>query len=382
MELIYGLAALQGLVFVAFLLFQKKQRTANYLLAAYILMISFTLTISYLNETGLLIKFPFLIGLDAAVPYLCGPFLWIYVCLVTSNDRRLGWKDVWHLIPFLGHSFYVFFTIIIQPEAFKIGLVEGSTQVSNPLILFVSNTLKTVHAFIYYYFTFRRLKHYENQLSINASQDEMVQLRWLRWLMVLIMSVSVIMFMGVISFVTLPWENVSSTAVALINVFLFVLVYAIGFFALKYPQLFHQLTPMLAVQGIGSEKYAQSTLSAQESQEEWTRLKGLMEMDKPFSITNLTIADLAERMGKSTKSLSQIINENSGQNFFNFINSYRINEFKNKAVDPTNAHLTLMAIASECGFASKSSFHSIFKKHEGCTPRQFLQQQGIETIAN
>jgi len=74
----------------------------------------------------------------------------------------------------------------------------------------------------------------------------------------------------------------------------------------------------------------------------------------------------------STNHLSQVINENLDKNFFDFVNGYRVEMVKQKMKDPSNKNYTLLSLAYDCGFNSKSSFNAIFKKYTGSTPSQYL----------
>jgi len=74
-----------------------------------------------------------------------------------------------------------------------------------------------------------------------------------------------------------------------------------------------------------------------------------------------------------THQLSRVINEHFGRNFFDFINGYRVAEVKRKILDPAYAHFSLLGIAFESGFNSKSAFNRVFKKITGQTPSQFKE---------
>ena len=104
-----------------------------------------------------------------------------------------------------------------------------------------------------------------------------------------------------------------------------------------------------------------------------------MQSEKPFLRTKLSINDLAEDLGIPSHHLSQVINERLNQNFYDFINSYRIEELKVKLKDPHNKHLTMLGIAFDCGFNSKASFNRIFKKHTGQTPSEYLENESPST---
>ena len=96
-----------------------------------------------------------------------------------------------------------------------------------------------------------------------------------------------------------------------------------------------------------------------------------MEKEKPYLNGKLSLKEVADSLNISVNHLSQVINEQTGMSFFDFVNKYRIEEVKVRLTDPKNEQFTLLAIAFDCGFNSKSSFNSIFKKIMGFTPSQF-----------
>ena len=96
-----------------------------------------------------------------------------------------------------------------------------------------------------------------------------------------------------------------------------------------------------------------------------------MEQERPFTDGDLTIQKLADKLSIPAPHLSQTINERLGKSFPDFINSYRIEEAKKKLLDPALKHLSILGIAEEVGFSSKSSFNSVFKKITGITPSEF-----------
>jgi AraC-like DNA-binding protein len=91
---------------------------------------------------------------------------------------------------------------------------------------------------------------------------------------------------------------------------------------------------------------------------------------KPFLDPDITLKKLASRISVQSKHLSQIINKYKNQNFYDYINYYRINEAKNILVDSKN-NKTILEVLFECGFNSKSAFNTHFKKITGSTPTQF-----------
>ena len=90
-----------------------------------------------------------------------------------------------------------------------------------------------------------------------------------------------------------------------------------------------------------------------------------------YTESTLSLNELAQKLDISPNYLSQIINEKEGKNFFDFINAFRVAEFKRLIAIQKNQQYTLLALAYDCGFNSKSSFNRSFKKHTGLTPSQY-----------
>ena len=106
---------------------------------------------------------------------------------------------------------------------------------------------------------------------------------------------------------------------------------------------------------------------------EAAQLKEVMVSKKPYIEPSLTIYDLARMIDIPAHQLSKVINSEFHCNFFEFVNSYRIEEFKQKAFSRDYKNLTILAIALECGFNSKSAFNRIFKDSTGFTPGEYIK---------
>ena len=95
--------------------------------------------------------------------------------------------------------------------------------------------------------------------------------------------------------------------------------------------------------------------------------------EEPYLDPNLTLRTLAEMMKIPSNHLSQLLNEGYGKNFADFVNTFRLETFKAKVADASQRHLTILALAYDSGFNSKTVFNTYFKKETGMTPKQFLK---------
>ncbi len=107
------------------------------------------------------------------------------------------------------------------------------------------------------------------------------------------------------------------------------------------------------------------------------KLKNYMAKKKPYLDPDLNLPQLAGDLNIPSHYLSQVINQNTGHNFYDFINHYRIEEVKNRIVDPAYQKYSILGIAYDAGFNSKSAFNRVFKKITGQTPTHFKKQHAL-----
>ena len=122
-------------------------------------------------------------------------------------------------------------------------------------------------------------------------------------------------------------------------------------------------------------KYSRVKMNNRELEQLYQRLTAYMETDKPYIDPSLKLSDIASALGCSALKLSQTLNMYAHHNYYDFINSYRLEEFKRRLADKAYSRYTLIALSEQCGF-KKSSFFSTFKKMMGITPAEYLHQIG------
>ena len=118
-------------------------------------------------------------------------------------------------------------------------------------------------------------------------------------------------------------------------------------------------------------KYRSSGLKEEKKDDLTTALHSYILDSKPYLNPSLSLQDLSRSMDLPPYQISQLINETLATNFFDLINGYRVEEFKEKVIDPKYSNLSLLGIAFECGFKSKSGFYKIFKRSTGMTPTEY-----------
>jgi AraC-like DNA-binding protein len=132
-------------------------------------------------------------------------------------------------------------------------------------------------------------------------------------------------------------------------------------------QIFRTETP----QNVSRRKYQQPLFDHAELKEKVSIAKKIMEEKKPFLNPDLSLRDFSALLNLPVNYTSQLLNEGMDMNFSEFVNTYRLEHFKSLLADGSKAHLTLLALAYESGFNSKSVFNTFFKKRMGMTPRAY-----------
>jgi len=142
----------------------------------------------------------------------------------------------------------------------------------------------------------------------------------------------------------------------------------------RYEQFHKQLFPEDLFKSKQEANQKKALLDEEAAATVKARLTELIEREEPYLNPDISLRALASQVDIHPNQLSWLLNDGFGKNFNEFINHYRIETFKRLAKAPENANLTIMAIAYDCGFNSKTVFNTYFKKETGLTPKQFLNE--------
>ncbi len=363
------LGTTQGLFLTLLLLNRPVNKKANRLLA--LLIISYSAFLVQFAIQGLQItkEFPHILGLASGVVYLIGPLHYFYARSLISADMSFSKKYLLHLIPFVIFYLYMLFPFYLRSGAYKIAFFEMLEQSGPTPALSFFSWVVLFQGIIYMGLTFNLLKKHSANIKEEFSSLEQINLDWLRRITVITMIVYIV---GVVIELvqtfdpTTPFQGLVPIAIA-------TLIYVMGYLGLRQPEIF---SGAASAETKELKKYERSGLTKEKSQQIHQRLRDLMEKKKVYTDSTLKLSQLARMVSTSPNYLSQVINEERDQNFYDFVNWFRIEETKRLIVDPAHQEETLLSIAYSVGFNSKSAFNSAFKKNTGMTPSQF--KKGIK----
>jgi AraC-like DNA-binding protein len=374
--------SLQGVLLTGVLLAQRANRTANWLLAA--LMIAFTIYLasSVYYAADLIAVYPHFFGFSHPLPWLFGPLLYLYAVAASDRSWRFRRRHLWHFAPaavVMLAAANVYWMGGAEKVAFYRRLLTGDVPANIALLeptKFISGIGYTVVTFLY-------LRAHRRRIEDDYSNTARVNLRWLGWLAGAAAAVWVLATtLQISTFGDRLREDHVSLGIA-------VVVYAIGYMGLRQPEVFRFQTAEFAVprppapmaseatsSSSGSPRYERSGLTEAEALQLEQSLLRVMEVERPWMNSDLTLADLAARLDSTPHRVSEVLNAQVGQTFYDFVNGYRVREVQRRIKAGEAQRLKMLALALDAGFASKSTFNEAFKRHTSQTPSDFRQAVG------
>ena len=356
-------------LFLGVLLLSKREKTiADKILSIWLVVIGFHLALFAFMQ---LQWYPELRGIDLPMPIIHGPLLYLYTLSLTKGKPGAGW---WiHLVPPISFYLYLipFFLLPVDQKIF----VYQHHGIGYESFLAVRDLCIPLSGILYVTLSTLALRTHRKSIVDVYSSTEKVNLLWLQYLILWIGAIWILVFTG---------NDVLIYGATVLFVFF------IGFFGIRQVGIFHPQHEHVAeervVDAVVMEektdtvaeaatraKYHKSGLTVDLSLMIHDRLVALMNTEKAYREPELSLTDLAARLNTLPNYLSQVINEQEGKNFYDYINTLRIEEFKRLVHLPGSRKLTLFAIAQEGGFNSKSSFNRYFKKSTGQSPSDFAQ---------
>ena len=364
------------LLSLLFLIVKSKNKKANVFLGIFLLSIAFQIFNDFIGE--LPIEEEFGISMFIIDPFLFAlPILFFY--LLTTINKRI---ENWHYLLFIPGIIH---NLLLHFGGFL--LSENWLSIYEPIFYF-SEILLIVYAF-------RILQVHKKNISDFYSELEHKSLTWLKSIFMLV----ILMHLFNIVTVFFDLSNVEILELVVENVSFGLLVFIIIWIAyngLSQPQIFLQplfhkpknvtkngMPNLASRQKRTIEKNIQSaneelqTTGIEDSNrsesdiQQFNIIRSQIQQQGLFTNPILNLRTLALELDIKEKELSRLINECGKVNFYQFINEYRIEKFKQLVQSSKFQQFSILGLASEAGFSSKSTFYAAFKKFEGMSPKQY-----------
>jgi AraC-like DNA-binding protein len=354
--LVYGGIA-QGL-FVVLLLNHKTVRKSRANLFLSILILSLTFTIAHIRYAGRVLYHVAaqVYSLGDPTFLLIAPLLWFYVVELAGERVQFNLKLLAHFIPFL---LIVLFSLTFHSVESPMFAEYITTH--HRLINVFFWILVVVQFSVYLYVINNRWLAYQKRMQQEVSNTENANIAWVRFFIGVFLGVNLFflfsLFAAIHIYSSRRWMNDAIAGLLSLSVF------ALSFKGILQRDIFNLLdTPPVPPQPLAAAKPDAQLIAT---------VTIYMQEKKPYLDAELTLSVLAKNLNMSRSQLSQLINDGMGENFYDFVNKYRVEEVKRLMTDPAVKNFNLFGIALEAGFKSKSTFNLIFKRFTGLTPTEY-----------
>jgi AraC-like DNA-binding protein len=347
--------------YMAFLLnHNKRQNAANKYLAILLSVMSLSIahSVFVIPEIHKTLNDPFRIKEPFLM--LVIPLIWLYVKKLEQPQLRFSSKIILHFMPFI-----LFMSVNIPAFVHASNPARAYFLTQNPVLFNVTIWAVLLVQYSVYLFQIVKITH---KVKIKAQQEfsniDQVDISWLNtflYAFIIVFIVVAIMFAGAIHNFGTEWLP------PLVSV-----VFALSIFVLGYKGLFQKsIFSNTDVSEISEQIPAESAKPKNIDIALSVNLQKYMDLHKLHRDPELTLTSLAKLVSMSRNQLSEVINSGLESNFYDFVNKYRVEDVKQLMNNPRFKDYTILAIAFEAGFPSKSTFNTVFKKFTGLTPSEY-----------
>lgn len=353
--------------FLAFLLLGKKNKNvSDKILLVWFIVIGIHLFLFYLNFSKIIFDYPHLLGVGIIFPFIHGPMLYLYTATLT-NQVKFSKIQLVHFIPAV-LVVLVFLEFFILDENAKLKVYENK-GIDFQTRFQINYLFMKISGVVYIFWSQILLFRHKKNIVAQFSNIEKINLYWLQYLIVGVSLVWIfILFNGAVNYLYI-----------VVSIF----VIFMGYFGINQVGIFNSQNSYKEElefsfneneENLSEEniKYKKSGLNPVKAKEIYNQLSKKMEEEELFLNPDLNLVELAQILEVHPNYLSQVINSHEGKNFYDYINEKRIHKFISLIKIPENKKYTLLSIAYECGFNSKSAFNRQFKKVTNQTPTEFI----------
>lgn len=345
------------------LILKRENKSANLYLSALAFILSLWLCDTFFRVAGIYEQKPSFYFLPIYFSFGFGPLMYFYTLQLTKKEFHLSNRLYFHFIPvFLQCLFYCF--LQLKDYSFR---RDFWLEIHRPYTYDIELILSFTSLIVYLILSRNQVVRYRRQIENSFSDVSRITLKWLNQLHILLFMLSFFWLFETIA--RLVWNFYPYTPFSSLSIGFVILFIAIG--GILQKDLSFAIEPL--------SNQSSETINRQDEHEvidtkEVERIQQILVEKELFLIPDITLKNFSEHVGLSPRETSRLINKGLNMSFIDFINSYRVERFKDLADSKKVEHLSLLGIAYESGFNSKSTFNRVFKKMEGKSPSSYLKE--------
>ncbi len=374
MKYIFLIAAFNALFFAS-LIIQKKKALHDRILIYWLIYLSLYTGIYGLFSDVLFVDYHLLSAGFISLLLLHGPFLYLYIAALINQKQTLTRKIGVHFVPFILVNLYLIISAMFPEYADQIRLDHLESEPGTPVLFAAFLIITALSGPFYFILSIRLFKKLDINIFNNFSSQEGVNPEWLRKLVYSFGGIwTLLMIFASAHHVFHLFSWIFCTHGLALSLSIFIIL--IGYYGLKQKEIFIPYDNQNAGYVLEAKpKYISMTLKDADVEQYVREIKQYMTTKKPYLDATLSLPELANKLNIPSHHLSRVINEQFDANFFDFINKYRIEEVKSKICNPEFENLSLLGIAFDSGFNTKSAFNRVFKKMTGLTPSAYKKKR-------
>ncbi|MDX2479610.1 MAG: helix-turn-helix domain-containing protein [Desulfuromusa sp.] len=382
LEYLHVIGAFQGLVLACLLIFGAHNSNANKILGGWCLFLALSFLGPFITMSREVNLFSGFIGWSYFLPASYGAFLYLY-CRHAITDHPLTYRDLLHTIPLLLCFLLNIELLLASPEVKLNTILDGRPE---SIGILLSELIQYLQAFIYIGFTVVLIRKYRVAAKNNLANFNPDIFSWLWKLLILDFVIwSLFSLNGLLKATgSISGNNLYFSTLG--DGLIIILIYSIAMAQWRNPRLFkiEQLTidttedpeNLEADSGTANGETSSSPATTSSGALDDNIRSGLlkvvrqhMQEQQTYLDNRLTLTSLSAAIGVSTHHLSEVLNQQEGKNFYQFVNEYRINYICERLKEDKSIKILELAMAA--GFSSKSTFNAVFKQFTNFTPSQY-----------
>jgi len=359
------------LFFISFFLFSydKGKRPGNILLGAFFLCICLNLADNFLLIKKVYYSFPSAALWSNWLFLLLGPLLYLYTQSILYRNFSLTWRKWIHFVPFIVLFLVTEAIYLGKPGSEKLTLLNAVTSHKMARFAFFDFALIFLQFSLYIMGCFIIIRRFKKIAGDQFSDSLHANISWLSsTLLFFSFCMAIAVINGLIGIT--PFAKYVYFIFTFVLLLVFIFINRVLLKALKSSRVFSIIDEDGPAKP-AAVKYQGSALDEGDKTKILAQLKRHMENQKPYLEPELTLDQLAAQLSIKPTILSQVINDALHQNFFDFVNRYRIEEARRMLTNPADKKITVLEVLYRVGFNSKSSFNLLFKRYTGQTPKEF-----------
>ena len=377
MEVFIAIGASHALYITILLLLKKSKGFSDIILSIVFGVFTLAYTSGYLSYALQIDDFRvFLWNIGMLIPQL----IYLYIKQLFYGRKQISLLNILHFAPWVLSTTYLITIGFIYTSKEMVILLNNSNYINKPILYTFFCFSELVLTPIYIILIFKTIGKFRKKLNKNYSYSEGIDLLWIKKISIAILVFWFIVY-GFYSSSLFDYISEADSIKYAFAISVFVVFY-IGYYGLKQVnvQFAVDINNNATIEEDSNKietskvKYQKTKLSSEKANSIMNCIDEYMIKEKPYLNQKLSIQQLSDSLNIPSHHISQVLNDVAGKSFFSYINTLRVKAFIEKVNNNEHQTSTLLGLAYDCGFNSKSSFNRLFKELKGVSPSEYIKQ--------